>query len=233
MISPVERILLIDDNNQDRKILRDALELEGYSVEEAPDGPEGLRVLFASRPEFVILDVLMPNMDGFVVCQRIREITDVPIIMLTSLNRDEEVVKGLEHGADDFVSKPVSPRQLIARVRAVLNRARSPVTTKDDLVYDDGLLRIDVAQHQIRLRGESVELSPTEFRLLVALAESAGRIQSSSALLRDVWGPEYVDDIDFLRVYIWRLRKKLEHDPEKPTRILTERGFGYRLVKPS
>ena len=112
-------------------MLRDALAGEGYGVEEAADGPEGLKVLFASRPEFVVLDVLMPNMDGFVVCQRIREITDVPIIMLTSLNRDEEVVKGLELGADDFVSKPVSPRQLIARVRAVLNRARALVSTKD------------------------------------------------------------------------------------------------------
>ncbi len=117
-------------------------------------------------------------------------------------------------------------------MRAVLNRARSPVTT-NDLVYDDGLLRIDVAQHHIRLRGESVELSPTEFRLLVALAESPGRVHLSAELLRQVWGPEYVDDVDFLRIYIWRLRKKLEHDPEKPTRILTERGFGYRLVTPS
>ena len=109
IIGPVERILLIDDNDRDRKMLRDALVGEGYGVEEAADGPEGLKVLFASRPDFVVLDVLMPNMDGFVVCQRIREITDVPIIMLTSLNRDEEVVKGLELGADDFVSKPVSP----------------------------------------------------------------------------------------------------------------------------
>ena len=147
MIGPVERILVLDSKaSRDSKLSREALESEGYSVEEAADSPEGLRVLIARRPEFVVLDVLMPNMDWFVVCQRIREITDVPIIMLTSLNRDEEVVKGLEHGADDFVSKPVSPRQLIARVRAVLNRARSPVTTKDDLVYDDGLLRIDVAQ---------------------------------------------------------------------------------------
>ena len=231
MISPMERILVIDDNNQDRKILSDALESEGYSFEEAADGPEGLRVLFASRPDLVVLDVLMPNMDGWVVCQRIREITDVPIIMLTSLNRDEEVVKGLELGADDFVSKPVSPRQLIARIRAVLNRSRIPTATDEDLVYDDGQLRIDQAQHQIRLGGESVELSPTEFRLLIALAESPGRVQASATLLREVWGPEYLDDVDFLRIYIWRLRKKLEHDPEKPTRILTERGFGYRLVK--
>ena len=186
MIGPMERILLIDDNDRDRKIMRDALAGEGYGVEEAADRPEGLRVLFASRPDLVVLDVLMPNMDGFVVCQRIREITDVPLIMLTNLNREEEVVKGLELGADDFVSKPVSPRQLIARIRAVLNRVRNPTAAEWDLVYDDGILRVDVPQHQIRLGGEPVDLSPTEFRLLVALAEASGRVQPSATLLRQV-----------------------------------------------
>ena len=186
MIGPMERILLIDDNDRDRKIMRDALAGEGYGVEEAADGPEGLRVLFASRPDLVVLDVLMPNMDGFVVCQRIREITDVPLIMLTNLNREEEVVKGLELGADDFVSKPVSPRQLIARIRAVLNRVRNPTAAEWDLVYDDGILRVDVPQHQICLGGEPVDLSPTEFRLLVALAEASGRVQPSATLLRQV-----------------------------------------------
>lgn len=227
----MERILVIDDNSRDRRLLRDALEHGGYAVEEASDGAEGLKALFASRPDVVVLDVIMPKMDGWVVCQRIREITDVPVIMLTSLNRDEDVVKGLELGADDFVSKPVSPRHLIARVRAVLRRARSPAATGEALTYDDGSLLIDVAQHQVRLEGEPVELSPTEFRLLVALAEAPGRVHPYGALLSRVWGSEYVDDIDFLRVYIWRLRKKLERDPERPTRILTERGFGYRFAR--
>lgn len=226
----MERILVIDDNGRDRRLLRDALEHAGYAVEEAAGGAEGLKVLFDSRPDVVILDVIMPNMDGWAVCQRIREVTDVPVIMLTSLNRDEEVVKGLELGADDFVSKPVSPRQLIARVRAVLRRARAPAATEGPFTYNDGSLIIDVAQHLIRLDGEPVELSPTEFRLLVALAEAPGRVHPYSALLSRVWGPEYVDDIGFLRVYLWRLRKKLEKDPEKPTRILTERGFGYRFA---
>jgi len=229
----MDRVLVIDDNSRDRRLLREVLEREGYSVDEAGEGSTGLRALFAGRPDLVVLDVLMPNMDGWVVCQRIREITDVPIIMLTSLNRDEEVVKGLELGADDFVSKPVSPRQLVARVQAVLRRARYVEPTKRDLVYDDGVLRIDVAQHEVRFDRELVKLSPTEFRLLAALAEDPGHVQPSRALLTGVWGAEYVDDVDFLRVYIWRLRKKLEHDPEKPTRIVTERGFGYRLVKPS
>ncbi len=231
MIGLMERILVIDDNSRDRKLLRDALELEGYSVEEASDGPEGLKALFTSRPDLVVLDILMPDMDGWVVCQRIREITEVPIIMLTALNRDEEVVKGLELGADDFVSKPVSPRQLIARSRAVLRRVRAPVATEGDFVYDDGALLIDVAQHRVRLEGQPVQLSPTEFRLLVALAEAPGRVQPYRALLSRVWGPEYVDDVDFLRIYVWRLRKKLERNPEEPTRILTERGFGYCIAK--
>ena len=233
IIGPVAKILVIDDNSRDRRLLRDVLEAEGYEVEEAAGGTEGLRVLFASRPDLVVLDVLMPSMDGWTVCQRIREITDVPVIMLTALNQPEEEVKGLELGADDFVSKPLSPRQLVARVRAVLRRTRAPVATQDDFVYEDRALRIDVAQHQVRLEGEPVELSPTEFRLLVALAEGAGRVQPSASLLRQVWGPEYVDDVDFLRIYIWRLRKKPEPDPEQPIRILTERGFGYRLAGPN
>lgn len=227
----MERILVIDDNSRDRRLLRDALEHEGYAVEEAADGVEGLKALYASRPDVVILDILMPGMDGWAVCQRIREITDLPVIMLTSLDRDEEVVKGLELGADDFVSKPVSPRQLVARVRAVLRRSRAPATAKETFVYDDGSLLVDVAQHRVWLEGEPVELSPTEFRLLVALAQSPGSVHRYAALLRQVWGSEYVDDVDFLRVYIWRLRKKLERNPDKPTRILTERGFGYRLVR--
>lgn len=227
----MDRALVIDDNAADRRLLRDALEHAGYAVEEAADGPAGLKLLFSSRPEVVVLDVLMPGMDGWAVCQRIREIADVPIIMLTSLNQPDEVVKGLELGADDFVSKPVSPKELIARVRAVLRRARAPVTAQDTFRYDDGSLMIDVAQHLVRLDGEPVELSPTEFRLLVALAGAPGRVHDYSALLRRVWGDEYVDDIDFLRVYVWRLRKKLEKDPERPTRILTERGFGYRFAR--
>ncbi len=229
----MERILVIDDNSRDRRLLRDALDHEGYDVEEAADGVQGLKVLFASRPDVVVLDILMPGMDGWAVCQRVREITDVPIIMLTSLNRDEEVVKGLELGADDFVSKPVSPRHLIARVRAVLRRAHVHEATEEAFGYDDGSLLIDVAQHQVRLEGDKVELSPTEFRLLVALAEAPGRVHAYGTLLSRVWGQEYVDDIDFLRVYIWRQRKKLEKDPDKPARILTERGFGYRFARGS
>ena len=153
--------------------------------------------------------------------------------MLTSLDREEEIVRGLELGADDFVSKPVSPRQLIARVKAVLRRAHSHADESGEFRYDDGDLMIDTAQHEVLLSGQPVDLSPTEFRLLVALAEAPGRVHEYGSLLASVWGDEYVDDIDFLRVSIWRLRKKLEGVPDHPTRIVTERGFGYRFVRAS
>jgi DNA-binding response OmpR family regulator len=225
-------VLLIDDNALDRKIARDILVHAGFEVEEAVDGAEGLRALYALKPDIVVLDVLMPSMDGWVVCQRIRELSPTPIIMLTSLNREAEMIRGLDMGADDFVSKPVSPAHLVARVRAVLRRMQEPANTVTHCVYQDDLLSINVAEHRVKLRDEPVDLTPTEFRLLVALAENAGQVQEYPRLLSAVWGPEYVDDVDFLRVYVWRLRKKLEPIPERPRWILTERGFGYRFAAP-
>lgn len=225
-------VLIIDDNRLDRKIARDSLCSVGLSVLEAPDGAEGLRLLFSDRPDVVLLDVIMPAMDGWTVCQRIRELCDVPVVLLTSLNREEEMIKGLDLGADDFVSKPISPNHLIARVRSVLRRAQAPAVPDSSVTYDDGTLRIDTARHAVILNGAKVELTPTEFRLLVALARRPGDLHTYEALLRSVWGPEYGDDIDFLRVYVWRLRKKLDPDAERPRWILTERGFGYRLVQP-
>lgn len=224
-------VLVIDDNNLDRKISRDSLTSAGYEVEEASDGAAGLRLLFDHRPDLVLLDVVMPVMDGWTVCERIRELCDVPIILLTSLNREEEMVQGLNLGADDFVSKPISPAHLIARVSAVLRRAHAPAPATENVLYDDGSLRIDAARHEVRLDGSPVELTPTEFRLLVSLAAQPGRVHTFDALLTRVWGPEYTGDIDFLRVYVWRLRKKLAPDEEKPRWILTERGFGYRFAK--
>jgi two-component system KDP operon response regulator KdpE len=177
----------------------------------------------------VLLDVMMPDLDGWSVCQRVREFTDVPIIMVTSLNREEEMIRGLELGADDFVSKPVSPGSLLARVRAVLRRARAGRAPEAGPAYDDGTLAIDLARHEVRLEGTAVALTPTEFRLLAALAAAPDRVHSYVSLLTEVWGPEYADDLDFLRVYVWRLRKKLESDSENPRWISTERGFGYRF----
>jgi DNA-binding response OmpR family regulator len=226
----MSRVLVVDDNSLDRKIARDALTHAGFTVLEAQDGASGLRLLYSDRPDLVLLDVMMPAMSGWVVCERVREISDVPIIMLTALNHEQEMIQGLELGADDFISKPISPRHLVARVRAVLRRLHAPAQSDHRLLYDDGVLSINVPEHEVRLAGARVELTPTEFRLLTTLAEAPSRVHTYAALLTTVWGPEYVDDVDFLRVYVWRLRRKLETDPEKPRWILTERGFGYRLA---
>ena len=223
------RLLVIDDSDLDRKIVRDVLSHAGFTVDEAADGPSGLRQLYECRPDLVLLDVMMPVMDGWSVCARIREICDTPLIMLTSLNREEEMARGLDLGADDFVSKPIGSQHLLARVRAVLRRAQTPVR-RTELVYDDGVLCIDASRHEVTLSGQPVELTPTEFRLLLALAGAPDRVHSYSELLQGVWGPEYTDDIDFLRVYIWRLRKKLEATADKPRWLSTERGFGYRFI---
>ncbi len=227
---PMTRVLVIDDHALDRKIACDALTHEGFEVEAAADGAAGLRALYAFQPDIVVLDVLMPVLDGWTVCQRVRELSSVPIIMLTSLNRDEEMVRGLDLGADDFVAKPISPGHLVARVRALLRRSQAPPHAQAALLYNDGILSINVPEHWVRICDTSIDLTPTEFRLLVALAQAPNRVHTYAALLTQVWGPEYIDDVDFLRVYIWRLRKKLEADPERPRWILTERGFGYRFT---
>jgi two-component system KDP operon response regulator KdpE len=168
-------------------------------------------------------------MDGWTACARVRELSDVPVIMLTSLQREEEMIRGLDLGADDFVSKPISPAHLVARVHAVLRRAREAPSLRPLLYQDDGMT-IDVGEHRVLRDGEPVDLTPTEFRLLVALAAAPNQVRPQAALLSEVWGPEYVDDVDFLRVYLWRLRKKLEADPAHPRWLRTERGFGYRFA---
>jgi two-component system KDP operon response regulator KdpE len=223
-------VLVIDDNRLDRKIAKESLLGAGFDVEEAPDGPTGLKLLYGIRPDLVLLDVMMPAMDGWTVCSRIRELSDTPVVLLTSLNREEEMVRGLELGADDFVAKPISPSHLVARVRAVLRRAQTHGTPSGALHYDDGLLSIDAGRHLVNVDGRTLDLTPTEYRLLTTLAAQPDQLHSYRALLSTVWGPEYVDDLDFLRVYVWRLRKKLEAAASGRRWILNERGFGYRLT---
>jgi two-component system KDP operon response regulator KdpE len=230
----VARILLIDDSDVDARVVQDYLESAGHEVRREANGSAGLRAMWEGRPDVVLLDVVMPEMDGWTTCSRIREVSDTPIIMLTSLNREEDIVRGLELGADDFLSKPLSLRQLGARILAVLRRSQrdSAAAEQGGVVYDDGDLTIDVQSHEVRLDGTLLDLSPTEFKLLTALARAPGRLHTYAELLSQVWGPEYVDDIEFLRVYISRLRQKIETDPSNAVRILTERGFGYRLARP-
>ncbi|MBC8447653.1 MAG: response regulator transcription factor [Chloroflexi bacterium] len=213
-----------------RRFVRMNLELEGYLVSEAADGLEALDRVRQEMPALVVLDVAMPGMDGFEALEYIREFSDVPVIMLTVKGEEDDRVRGLDLGADDYVTKPFSPRELASRIRAVLRRVESPAgETAEPLVIDDDL-SIDFASHEVIVRGERIRLRPTEHRLLCHLVENAGWIVPHDALVSKVWGPEYRDDRRLLRLYITYLRKKIEPDPSDPRYILTERGIGYRFV---
>jgi len=223
-------ILVVDDEARMRRFVRMNLELEGYRVSEAADGLEALDKVREELPALVVLDVAMPRMDGFESLQYIRQISDVPVIMLTVKAEEEDRVHGLDLGADDYVTKPFSPRELASRIRAVLRRVESAVPeTAQPLVIDDGL-SIDFSRREVIARGERARLRPTEYRLLYHLVENAGWIVPHETLVRKVWGPEYEDDKQLLRLYITYLRKKIEPDPSDPRYILTERGIGYRFV---
>jgi two-component system KDP operon response regulator KdpE len=224
-------LLVIDDDVKLVEALKLYLTNAGYEVIAATDGLEGLQKMYAHRPDLIILDVMMPKMDGWEACHRIREISDVPIIMLTARGQEAEKVRGLKLGADDYVAKPFSLKELEARVEAVLRRTRLPPPTKGDVLYADDELVIDAERWEVSRRGKPLELTATERRLLFYLAENAGRILTHRQILERVWGPEYIDDIDYVKLYIWRLRQKIEEEPSQPRYILTERGIGYKFAK--
>jgi two-component system KDP operon response regulator KdpE len=227
-----KKILVVDDDDTFVRWVRMTLTHKGYEVLTAGDGQEALRLLFAHKPDLVLLDVMMPKMDGWQTCNRIREISDVPIVMLTGEQKSEaDIVRGLDYGADDYLIKPVGNKELIARTRAVLRRAESPSYGVGKTTYSDNLLTVDVAERKITIGGERVRLTPTEFRLFVLLVENAGRVLTHKQLLEKVWGWEYVDDIDHVRIYIWHLRQKIEPDPAQPRYIMTEPGVGYYFQK--
>ena len=220
-------ILAVDDDSDIRDMLRDILEMEGYSVATAANGLEALRAVYQSRPALVITDIAMPEMDGWTFLARLREFTDIPVIMLSALGEEHDKVRGLREGADDYVVKPVLRAELLARVEALLRRTRSD-ETDGEAVYRDAALYVDFERHDVRVRGEPVELSPQEFRLLAALIRHPGAVLSPDRLLELSWGtseggPENV------RVYIGYLRRKLEPEPDVPPMIQTVRGFGYRF----
>lgn len=225
------QILVIDDDEILAKALQLYLSRTGFDVQVANDALEGMRKLFSSNPDLVVLDVMMPRVDGFEACQRIRELSTVPIIMLTARGQESDRVRGLKLGADDYVAKPFSPRELGARVEAVLRRTQRQPLAEDDKspLVTDGLT-IDPSRWEVRRDGERLELTPTELKLLFYLADNAGRVLSHRQLLQEVWGPEYVDEVDYTKLFIWRLRQKIEPDPSQPKYILTERGIGYRFA---
>jgi DNA-binding response OmpR family regulator len=226
-----EKILAIDDNPQLIKMLRRCLEREDYEIIAAHSGNEGLRKFQESHPDLVILDVMMPDMDGWEVCRSLREISpNVPIIILTVLKEKANVVRGLALGADEFIVKPFKPGELVARIQALLRRANMTKTPSE--FYDDGNLAIDFERRQVYLRDQLVNLSPTEFRLLACLVRSAGQVVPHKTLLTRVWGPEYADETHYVKLYIRYLRQKIEKCPERPKYVVTEWGIGYRFQEP-
>ena len=230
MTGPKKLVLVVDDEQRIRRFVRMNLELEGYEVIEAADGLEALDQVRERLPAVVLLDVAMPRMDGFEALEYIRQISEVPVIILTVKGEEEDRVRGLDLGADDYVTKPFSPRELASRIRAILRRVESAsVETAEPLLIDEDL-SIDFSSRAVVVRGEQVKLRPTEYRLLYHLVENAGWIVPHQTLVRKVWGPEYEDEKRLLRLYITYLRKKIEPDPSNPRYILTERGVGYRFV---
>ncbi len=223
-------ILVVDDEPRIRRFVRMNLDLEGYAVSEADNGLDAVTKVRDEMPDLVLMDVAMPVMDGFEALERIREVSSVPVIMLTVKSDEADRIKGLDLGADDYVTKPFSPRELSSRIRAVLRRVEpSKPSDGTPLVIDDDLA-IDFPRRTVIVRGEHIKLRPTEYRLLTHLVENAGWIVPQETLLAKVWGPEYRDDNQLLRLYITYLRKKIEPDPANPRYIFTERGVGYRFA---
>ncbi|HNR96566.1 MAG TPA: response regulator transcription factor [Anaerolineae bacterium] len=226
------KLLIIEDDADLVKALELYFSRAGYEVVTAANGLEGLQVLYKERPDIVILDIAMPKLDGGEVCRRIRELSQVPIVILTARVQEDERVKGLKLGADDYVVKPFSLKELDARLEAVLRRARAARPMKEGVIFANNELVIDSDRLIVTREGRHVELTPTELRLLLFLAENEGRVLTHKQILEKIWGAEYVDDVDYVKLFVYRLRRKIEADAENPRYILSERGIGYRFVNP-
>lgn len=225
-----QMILIVDDELRMRRFIRMNLELEGYQVIEAENGIHALDQIRQFNPDLVVMDVMMPEMDGFETLKLLREISTVPVILLTVRADEEDITRGLGLGADDYITKPFSPRVLTSRVAAVLRRAHWPAPPPRTVLRIDDRLSIDFNRHQVIVNGERIDLRPTEYRLLNHLIQNAGWVVPHDTLLAKVWGYEYRDETHYLRLYINYLRKKIEEDPANPQYILTERGVGYRFA---
>ncbi len=222
-------ILVVDDERRMIQFVRMNLEAEGARVVEAHNGQEAVDKVREQIPDAVVMDVMMPEMDGFEALTNIREFSDVPVIMLTVRADEEDRVRGLELGADDYLGKPFSPRELVGRLKAVLRRT-APESVKEDILRIDDDLSIDFRNRQAIVRGQTVKLRPTEWRLLYHLVQNAGWVMTHDMILSKVWGSEYTGADEYVRLYITYLRQKIEPDPAHPKYILTERGTGYRFV---
>ena len=234
-----QKVLIIDDDADLLQLASLIFKKAGAQVITAHDGLDGLSKFFTHHPNLIILDVMMPGSNGFDVCQRIRQVSDEPLIMLTSLNREQDMLQGLASGADDFVAKPFSPEILLARAQTVLRRAQRSnghnghngnnghSGSSASFSYNDGYLNIDMEKHSVLIRGKRIKLTPVEFRLLVYLARNAGKLLSFEKILVNVWGNEYRGSMEHVHVYISHLRKKVEEDAKNPRYIMTIHGMGY------
>jgi DNA-binding response OmpR family regulator len=222
-----KKILIIDDDQRLHELAPHIFANTHAQLFLAADGRKGLRLFFEQRPDLVILDLMLPGLDGWEVCATIRRLTNVPIIMLTALSREEDMVRGLESGAVDFITKPVSPKLLLARVRAALRQASSAPHPEKALLYQDEHLTIDLPAHRVLVEGRPVKLSATEFKLLAYFYQHAGQVLTFEQILTNIWGQLYRANAGYVHSYIWSLRQKLEPNPHQPIYLLTEHGVGY------
>jgi two-component system KDP operon response regulator KdpE len=225
-----KKILVVDDEERMARFIRLNLEHDGFLVIEAYRGMDGIRVFREQLPDLILLDVMMPDIDGFEVLRMVREVSSVPVIMLTAKGEEDDRIKGLEMGADDYITKPFSPRELTSRVKAVLRRVESAGASTGEVIDVDEHLKLDFDRREIWLDGKLIKLRPTEYRLLYHLVQNAGWVLTYDQILSKVWGYEYRDEPHYVRLYVNYLRQKLEKDPANPKYILTERGVGYRFV---
>jgi DNA-binding response OmpR family regulator len=224
------RILVVDDEQHMIDLIRMNLELEGFQVLEASNGIDALDQVRKHIPDLIILDIMMPQLDGFEVLKMLREFSSVPVIMLTAKGEEEDKVRGLELGADDYVTKPFGARELVSRVKAVLRRTESLTEPSESIIKVDDRLSVDFNKREVIVEGEHIKLRPTEYRLLYHLMQNAGWTVPHEQLLAKVWGYEYREETHYVRLYVNYLREKIEKDPANPKYILTERGIGYRFV---
>jgi DNA-binding response OmpR family regulator len=227
------KILQIEDDVEFLNLTRKWLESAGYEVLTAEDGVEGIRRVYSNRPNLVLLDANVPKMDGWEVCRRIRDMSEIPVLMLTVCSQKTDRLKGFDLGADDYITKPVDFPELVARVQAVLRRADSAQQDDGPSVFHDGEIEVEWRSRQVWVRGKRVKLSPLEFKILACLIKNRGWIVTHEQLLEKAWGPNYIGDKSFVKLYIRYLRQKIEENPHTPRLILTERGVGYYFAMQS